>query len=96
MRTFNAVTVDGDRSTNDTCLLFATGPSGAPRIGARRRPAAGRLPHHPVSVLMDLAQQLVRDGEEGDQAHRRRAGIARDRMCDDFDLAPLAVGGASV
>ncbi|HEX3700180.1 MAG TPA: bifunctional ornithine acetyltransferase/N-acetylglutamate synthase, partial [Phenylobacterium sp.] len=31
--TFNAVTVDGDRSTNDTLLMFATGKSGAPRIG---------------------------------------------------------------
>jgi glutamate N-acetyltransferase/amino-acid N-acetyltransferase len=27
------VTVDGDRSTNDTCLLFATGTSTAPKIG---------------------------------------------------------------
>ncbi|MET0294534.1 MAG: bifunctional ornithine acetyltransferase/N-acetylglutamate synthase, partial [Phenylobacterium sp.] len=32
VNTFNAVTVDGDRSTNDTLLLFATGASGAPRI----------------------------------------------------------------
>ena len=31
--TFNSVTVDGDTSTNDTALLFATGASGAPRIG---------------------------------------------------------------
>ncbi len=30
--TFNSVTVDGDTSTNDTCLLFATGAAGAPRI----------------------------------------------------------------
>ncbi len=61
--TFNAVTVDGDRSTNDTCLVFATGASGAPLID---NPADKRL--EPLrlalnAVLMDLAQQLVRDGE---------------------------------
>ena len=61
--TFNAVTVDGDRSTNDTLLLFATGQSGAPRIsraGDRRlADFRDKLEH----VLMDLAQQLIRDGE---------------------------------
>src|SRR6185312_17495841 len=30
--TFNSVTVDGDTSTNDTCLLFATGAAGSPKI----------------------------------------------------------------
>ena len=61
--TFNAVTVDGDRSTNDTLLLFATGKSGAPRIsraGDRRLADFREKLEH---VLMDLAQQLVRDGE---------------------------------
>jgi glutamate N-acetyltransferase/amino-acid N-acetyltransferase len=61
--TFNAVTVDGDRSTNDTLLLFATGKSGAPKIsraGDRRlADFRDKLEH----VLMDLGQQLVRDGE---------------------------------
>ena len=61
--TFNAVTVDGDRSTNDTLLLFATGKSGAPRIsraGDRRlADFRDKLEH----VLMDLAHQLIRDGE---------------------------------
>ena len=35
--TFNAVTVDGDRSTNDTLLLFATGRAAAPRISRAGR-----------------------------------------------------------
>ena len=37
--TFNAITIDGDTSTSDTLLLFATGTAasrGAPRIGAAR------------------------------------------------------------
>ena len=61
--TFNSVTVDGDRSTNDTCLLFATGASGAPRIS---RPGDRRLADFREKlelVMQDLALQLVRDGE---------------------------------
>ena len=61
--TFNCVTVDGDRSTNDTLLLFATGQSGAPRIS---RAGDRRLADFRVKlegVLLDLALQLVRDGE---------------------------------
>jgi glutamate N-acetyltransferase/amino-acid N-acetyltransferase len=61
--TFNSVTVDGDTSTNDTLLLFATGASGAPRIA---RPGDRRLADFREkleAVLMDLAFQLVRDGE---------------------------------
>jgi glutamate N-acetyltransferase/amino-acid N-acetyltransferase len=61
--TFNCVTVDGDRSTNDTLLLFATGQSGAPKIhragDKRLADFRDKLEH----VLLDLALQLVRDGE---------------------------------
>jgi glutamate N-acetyltransferase/amino-acid N-acetyltransferase len=61
--TFNSVTVDGDTSTNDTCLLFATGTSGAPRIsrvGDRRlKDFSSALDR----VMLDLAHQLIRDGE---------------------------------
>jgi glutamate N-acetyltransferase/amino-acid N-acetyltransferase len=60
---FNSVTVDGDRSTNDTLLLFATGQAAAPRIS---RPGDARLADFRAKlegVLLDLAQQLVRDGE---------------------------------
>ena len=61
--TFNSVTVDGDTSTNDTALLFATGASGAPRIG---RVGDRRLKSFSAAldkVMLDLAHQLVRDGE---------------------------------
>jgi glutamate N-acetyltransferase/amino-acid N-acetyltransferase len=63
VRTFNAVTVDGDRSTNDTCLVFATGASGAPRIDNAKDPRLEGFRLALMEVLMDLAQQLVRDGE---------------------------------
>jgi glutamate N-acetyltransferase/amino-acid N-acetyltransferase len=61
--TFNAVTVDGDRSTNDTCLLFATGRAGNRRIeraGDRRlKDFRAKL----EAVVLELAQLMVRDGE---------------------------------
>jgi glutamate N-acetyltransferase/amino-acid N-acetyltransferase len=61
--TFNAVTVDGDRSTNDTCLLFATGQSGAPRIGRAGDRRLADFREKLGQVMHDLALQLVRDGE---------------------------------
>jgi glutamate N-acetyltransferase/amino-acid N-acetyltransferase len=61
--TFNAVTVDGDRSTNDTLLLFATGQSGAPRISRAGDKRLADFRDKLEGVLLDLAHQLVRDGE---------------------------------
>src|ERR1700684_270633 len=62
--TFNAVTVDGDTSTSDTLLAFATGPAaGAPKItraGDPRLKAFSKAFH---AVLADLAEQVARDGE---------------------------------
>jgi len=63
LATFNSVTVDGDRSTNDTLLLFATGQSGAPLISQASDPRLADFSVKLRAVLMDLAQQLVRDGE---------------------------------
>ena len=62
-RSFNAVTVDGDTSTNDTCLLFATGASGAPRIGRAGDKRLADFRDKLGQVMLDLALQLVRDGE---------------------------------
>ena len=61
--TFNAVTVDGDRSTNDTLLLFATGQAAAPRISRAGDARLADFRAKLEGVLLDLAQQLVRDGE---------------------------------
>ncbi|HLC08214.1 MAG TPA: bifunctional glutamate N-acetyltransferase/amino-acid acetyltransferase ArgJ [Methyloceanibacter sp.] len=64
--TFNAITIDGDTSTSDTVLIFATGRSvtrGAPRIvhGDDLRLASFRFALH--EVMHDLAHQIVKDGE---------------------------------
>lgn len=63
---FNAVTVDSDTSTSDTLLAFATGAAaarGAPAIEAAgdRRLTGFRQALN--SLLVDLAQQVARDGE---------------------------------
>jgi glutamate N-acetyltransferase/amino-acid N-acetyltransferase len=60
---FNAITVDGDTSTSDTVLLFATRGQ---EPGALRDPADRRL--RPFARALDdlcgdLARQIVRDGE---------------------------------
>jgi glutamate N-acetyltransferase/amino-acid N-acetyltransferase len=60
--TFNCVTVDGDTSTNDSCMLFATGRSGPRAIG--EDDADYPAVHQAVlSVCTELAQAIVRDGE---------------------------------
>jgi glutamate N-acetyltransferase / amino-acid N-acetyltransferase len=60
---FNSITVDGDRSTNDCVLLFATGQARVPPIAdaSDQRLAAFRAALS--EVLRDLAIQIVRDGE---------------------------------
>ena len=62
--TFNAVTIDGDTSTSDTLLAFATGAArGAPRIARASDPRL--LPFRKAlnGVLANLAEQVARDGE---------------------------------
>ncbi|RBI83005.1 bifunctional ornithine acetyltransferase/N-acetylglutamate synthase [Rhodosalinus halophilus] len=55
--TFNCITVDGDTSTSDTLLMGATGASGVDVEGSE----AFREALH--GVMLDLAHQVVRDGE---------------------------------
>ena len=62
-RSFNAITVDGDTSTNDTCLLFATGAARHRRIARAGDPRLQEFRAALEAVLTDLAQQIVRDGE---------------------------------
>jgi glutamate N-acetyltransferase/amino-acid N-acetyltransferase len=63
VRTLNAVTVDGDRSTNDTCLVFATGKASNAPVTDLADPHLDGFKTALESVLLNLAQQLVRDGE---------------------------------
>jgi glutamate N-acetyltransferase / amino-acid N-acetyltransferase len=60
--TFNAITVDGDTSTNDTVTLLANGESGAPAI-ARENDDWKKFRAALESVCKSLALQIVADGE---------------------------------
>ena len=60
---FNCITVDGDTSTNDACVLMATGASGQPVIDTRNSEHYRRLYEAVVEVCTTLAQVIVRDGE---------------------------------
>jgi glutamate N-acetyltransferase / amino-acid N-acetyltransferase len=61
-RTFNAITIDGDTSTNDTLLVLANGAAGAPSI--KPGSAAHRAFSHALEdVCQSLALQIVADGE---------------------------------
>jgi glutamate N-acetyltransferase/amino-acid N-acetyltransferase len=64
--TFNAVTIDGDTSTSDTLLVFATGAAaarGAPRISKASDPRLKGFRKAFHSVLANLSEQVARDGE---------------------------------
>lgn len=64
--TFNAVTIDGDTSTSDTLLAFATGAAaehGAPKISRASDPRLKAFAKAFYGVLADLAEQVARDGE---------------------------------
>jgi glutamate N-acetyltransferase/amino-acid N-acetyltransferase len=64
--TFNAVTIDGDTSTSDTLLAFATGAAaanGAPKISRAGDPRLKAFTKAFNAVLADLAEQVARDGE---------------------------------
>jgi len=60
---FNAVTVDSDTSTSDTCLVFATGKAGIEPITAADDPRAASFAAALADVLHELAIHVVRDGE---------------------------------
>ncbi|MBI2714383.1 MAG: bifunctional glutamate N-acetyltransferase/amino-acid acetyltransferase ArgJ [Rhizobiales bacterium] len=62
--TFNAVTIDGDTSTSDTLMMFATGQaSDCPRIARAGDPRLKAFKKALQQVLANLAEQVARDGE---------------------------------
>ena len=62
-QTFNAITVDGDTSTSDTALLFATGRTRHAPITAATDPVLAEFRTALHDLMLDLAHQIVRDGE---------------------------------
>jgi glutamate N-acetyltransferase/amino-acid N-acetyltransferase len=76
---FNCITVDGDTSTNDACLLLATGASSAPPL---RSAGDGRYPalrDAIAAVCAELSQAIVRDAEGATKFIAIEVSEGRDR-----------------
>jgi|SRR5690554_389873 len=61
-KSFNRITIDGDTSTNDACMLMASGQYDGPEITADS-PQLPALREALRQVYLDLAHAIVRDGE---------------------------------
>ena len=62
-KSFNRITVDGDTSTNDSFLLVATGEAGNKKIEDENSELARLFEKELMSISIELAQKIVRDGE---------------------------------
>jgi glutamate N-acetyltransferase/amino-acid N-acetyltransferase len=62
-KSFNRITIDGDTSTNDCCMLIATGKASVPEIDKAEGELFKLLRQAVFEVAMELAQAIVRDGE---------------------------------
>jgi len=62
-KSFNRITVDGDTSTNDACVLIASGASAAPIIDKNNAALYQAFVDAVTSVLQTLSHAIVRDGE---------------------------------
>ncbi|MTW21991.1 bifunctional glutamate N-acetyltransferase/amino-acid acetyltransferase ArgJ [Allochromatium palmeri] len=77
-RSFNAITIDGDTSTNDACVLAATGVLGNAPIVDTHSADYSALQAAVESVCVELATAIVRDGEGATKLVRVRVEQARD------------------
>jgi glutamate N-acetyltransferase/amino-acid N-acetyltransferase len=88
---FNAITIDSDTSTSDTLMLFATGAAearGAPRISSAGDHQLADFKQALGKVLLDLAQQVVRDGEGARKfVEVRVEGAASDKAAKRIALS---------
>jgi len=62
-KSFNRITIDGDTSTNDCCMLVATGQAALPEIREAQGELFAKLKQAVFEVSMEVAQAIVRDGE---------------------------------
>ena len=60
---FNRITIDGDTSTNDSCIFIATGQAGGVEITSSDDPRYQTVLEVFTRIMKRLAQLIVRDGE---------------------------------
>jgi glutamate N-acetyltransferase/amino-acid N-acetyltransferase len=92
-RTFNAISIDGDTSTNDTLLVLANGAAGAPSI------KSGSAAHRAFSAALEdvcrsLALQIVADGEGAQrvieiEVRGAKSESAARRIAETIATSPL-------
>ncbi|HEY2525437.1 MAG TPA: bifunctional glutamate N-acetyltransferase/amino-acid acetyltransferase ArgJ [Candidatus Binataceae bacterium] len=90
-QSFNAITVDGDMSTNDTLLLMASGATGARALKGRE---LGAFDEAVTAVASALARELVRDGEGATklvtiEVRGARSAADADRVARQIANSPL-------
>ncbi|MFZ4857783.1 MAG: bifunctional glutamate N-acetyltransferase/amino-acid acetyltransferase ArgJ [Desulfuromonadaceae bacterium] len=90
---FNAITVDGDMSTNDTCLIMANGMADNPLI-TEGSPEGEGFAAILNSVLLSLAKQIVKDGEGATKFVEIRVTGALNNA--DAKRAALAIANSSL
>lgn len=86
--TFSCITVDGDTSTSDTVMAFATGKAGNARIASWDSPGADAFAAALADVCRNLAHLVVRDGEGAQKFITIRvSGAASDESARTIGLA---------
>ena len=86
--TFSCITVDGDTSTSDTVMVFATAKAGNARIAGWDSPGADAFAAALADVCRNLAQLVVRDGEGARKFITIRvSGAASDESARRIGLA---------
>ena len=83
---FNSITVDGDTSTNDACMLLASGASGLPVVDSADSQAYRELSQAVTQVCMELAREIVRDGEGA----TKLVEVAVDQAVDTVEARQVA------
>ncbi|GGE67281.1 arginine biosynthesis bifunctional protein ArgJ [Streptosporangium jomthongense] len=84
-QSFNRITIDGDTSTNDACMLIASGQYSGPEI-TLDSPHLPPLQEALKEIYMDLAHAIVRDGEGATKFVTIRVTGARTRQ-EALDVA---------
>ena len=62
-KSFNRVTIDGDTSTNDSCMLIATAKADMTEISSKDDPRYNAVFEALLEAFMVLSHAIVRDGE---------------------------------
>lgn len=93
-QSFNAITVDGDTSTNDTVLLLANGVAGNSQLTSLDSSDAVLFQQCLDSLLLDLALQIVKDGEGATKLIT--VHVTGARTIEDADRAARTIANSSL